>query len=116
VLFDLKSKQTVNAAQIVWAAPYAVQYAVQYWTGDDPIYDPANGAWVSFPTGAVSNGAGGTVTLPLGNAPNKVRYIRIVMTQGSGTCTVPGSTDIRDCVGYAIDEVGLGYPERRRVQ
>jgi hypothetical protein len=108
VLFDLKSKQTVNAAQIVWAAPYAVQYAVQYWTGDDPIYDPAHGAWVSFPTGVVSNGAGGTVTLPLGDVPDKVRYIRIVMTQGSGTCTVPGSTDTRDCVGYAIDEVGLG--------
>jgi hypothetical protein len=108
VLFDLGKAKTVNAARIVWAAPYAVQYAVQYWTGDDPIYDPANGAWVTFPTGAVTTGAGGTVTLALGAAPSGVEYIRIVMTQSSGTCTTPGSTDMRDCVGYAIDEVGLG--------
>ena len=108
VLFDLGSAKTVNAAQISWASPYAVQYAVQYWTGDDPIYDPGNGAWVSFPTGTVTNGAGGTVTLALGDAPQKIEYIRIVMTQGSGTCTTPGSIDARDCVGYAIAEVGLG--------
>ena len=108
VLFDLGGKKSVNAAQINWGAPYAVQYAVQYWTGDDPIYDAANGAWVSFPGGAVTNGAGGTVTLNLGAAPNKTEYIRIVMTQSSQTCTVIGSTDPRDCTGYAINEVGLG--------
>ncbi len=108
VLFDLGAAKTVNAARIYWAAPYAVQYAVQYWTGDDPIYDPANGAWVSFPNGAVTNGAGGTVLLSLGAAPHAVEYIRIEMTGSSGTCTVAGSTDPRDCTGYAIDEVGLG--------
>ncbi len=66
VLFDFGNAKTVNAARIAWAAPYAVQYAVQYWTGDDPIYDPANGAWVTFPNGAVSNGAGGTVQGAIG--------------------------------------------------
>jgi hypothetical protein len=108
VLVDLGSAKTVDAARIVWAAPYAVSYAVQYWTGDDPIYDPGNGAWVSFPAGAVSNAAGGTVTLSLGDAPRKVEYVRIVMSQSSGTCTVAGSTDPRDCTGYAIAELGLG--------
>jgi hypothetical protein len=108
VLFDLGNAQAVNAAQIVWAAPYAVQYAVQYWTGDDPIYDPANGAWVSFPQGSIANGAGGTVTLALGNAPNPVRYVRIWMTQSSDTCDTHDASDLRNCVGYAIGEVGLG--------
>jgi hypothetical protein len=108
VLFDLGSPQRVDAAQIVWASPYAVQYAVQYWTGDDPIYDPAHGQWVSFPSGAIANGAGGTVTLALGDAPKKFEYYRIVMTQSSATCTRPGSTDPRDCTGYAIAEMGLG--------
>ena len=108
VLFDLGGAKTVDAARIAWAAPFAVQYAVQYWTGDDPIYDPANGKWVTFPTGTINNGSGGTVTLPLGSSPKNVRYIRIVMTAGSGTCTRPNSPDKRDCTGYAIAEVGLG--------
>jgi len=108
VLFDLGGRHTVNAARIAWAAPYAVQYAVQYWTGDDPIYQPAHGNWVSFPNGAITNGAGGTVTLSLGDAPRPEEYIRIVMTASSATCTRPHSADPRDCVGYAIDEIGLG--------
>jgi hypothetical protein len=108
VLFDLGSAKTVDAARIWWGSPYAVQYAVQYWTGDDPIYDPGNGAWVSFPDGAVTAGAGGMVTLKLGAAPKAYEYYRVVMTAGSGTCTVAGSTDARDCTGYAIDEVWLG--------
>ncbi len=99
---------SVNAAKIWWGSPFAVQYAVQYWTGDDPIYDPGRGAWVNFPAGAVSDGAGGTVTLSLGDAPNKVRYLRIAMSQSSGSCTTPGSADPRDCAGYAIAEAGFG--------
>ena len=108
VLYDLGAAKTVNAARLWWAAPYAVQYAVQYWTGDDPIYDPGHGLWVNFPKGLVLNGNGGTVTLSLGNARGNERYLRVVMWQSSGTCTTPGSTDPRDCVGYAIDEAGFG--------
>jgi len=108
VLFDLHKKERVNAAKIWWGNPFAVQYAVQYWTGDDPIWDPAHGAWVNFPSGAVSNGAGGTVTLSLGDGPRSVRYLRIVMTQSSGSCTTAGSSDPRDCAGYAIAEAGFG--------
>jgi len=108
VLFDMRGKVTINAAKIWWGAPFAVRYAVQYWTGGDAIWDPGHGAWVNFPNGAVSNGEGGTVTLSLGDAPKKLRYVRIVMDQSSGSCTIPGSRDPRDCAGYAIAEVGLG--------
>lgn len=108
VLFDLHGKETVNAAKIWWAAPFATQYAVQYWTGGDPIWDPGHGEWVSFPNGAVANGEGGTVTLDLGDAPKPVRYVRIAMSGSSNTCTSEGSGDPRDCVGYAIAEAGFG--------
>lgn len=108
VVYDLGRREQVNAAKIWWGNPFAVQYAVQYWTGDDPIYDPAHGAWVNFPGGAVSNGDGGTVTLSLGDAPKNMRYLRIVMSQSSGSCTTAGSTDPRDCLGYAIAEAGFG--------
>ncbi|MBV9991172.1 MAG: discoidin domain-containing protein [Alphaproteobacteria bacterium] len=108
VLFDLHAKEQIDAAKIWWGSPYAVRYQVQYWTGGDPIWDPAHGAWVDFPHGAVSNGTGGTVTLSLGEAPGKVRYLRIAMTEGSGSCTAQGSSDPRDCKGYAIAEAGFG--------
>jgi hypothetical protein len=108
VLFDLHGKVRVDTAKIWWGDPFAVQYAVQYWTGDDPIYDPAHGTWINFPNGAISNGSGGVVTLPLGDAPKSVRYLRIVMTKGSGTCTKAGTGDPRDCAGYAIAEAGFG--------
>jgi len=108
VLIDLHGKKKINAAKIWWATPYAVQYAVQYWTGGDAIYDQGHGAWANFPNGAVANGTGGTVTLSLGDAPKDVRYLRIVMTESSNSCTAPGSADPRDCTGYAIAEVGFG--------
>jgi hypothetical protein len=108
VVYDLGRREQVNAAKIWWGSPFAVRYAVQYWTGDDPIYDPANGAWVNFPSGAVSNGSGGTVTLSLGDAPKAIRYLRVVMSQSSRTCTTPGSADPRDCLGYAMAEAGFG--------
>jgi len=53
--------------------------------------------------------AGGTVTLfASGDAPQKVRYLRIAMSRSSGTCAAPHSSDPRDCMGYAIAEAGFG--------
>jgi hypothetical protein len=56
----------------------------------------------------VTTGAGGTVRRALGDAPGPHEYYRVVMTRTSGTCTRPGSTDARDCTGYAVAELGLG--------
>jgi hypothetical protein len=108
VLVDLGSKKPVDAISIAWTNPYASNYAVQYWTGDDALFDPANGAWVTFPNGTVTNGAGGTVVLSLTSSPKSVRYVRVLMTVSSGTCDTHGSGDPRDCVGFAIDEMGVG--------
>jgi hypothetical protein len=110
VIIDLSAKVDVNAIRIEWANPYARRYAVQFWTGTmEPFYDGTmNGTWQTFPQGYVSEGKGGTVTLRLAAATISARYLRIWMTESSNTCDTHGSADIRNCVGYAINELYVG--------
>jgi hypothetical protein len=98
----------VNAIRIAWAAPFAVQYTVQYFTGEDPIRRPTLGVWEAFPGGTVKEGKGGTATLRLATEPVSVQWVRILMTASSNTCDSHGSADKRNCVGYAIRELYLG--------
>jgi len=108
VVVDLAMPLPVGAMRIAWAEPYAKQYLVQYWTGEDPIKLPTKGTWVTFPGGAVRDGKAGTVTLPLQSSATVVRFLRIWMTQSSNTCDSHGSSDRRNCVGFAIRELYLG--------
>ncbi len=108
VVIDLEQPQQVNSIRIAWAEPYARRYAVQYWTGEDPIRAPTKGEWHTFPQGSVGDGKGGTVTIKLSSAAITVRYFRIWMTESSNTCTADGPSDPRNCVGYAIREIYLG--------
>ncbi len=108
VVIDLKEAKPINAVQIAWANPYARTYEVDYWDGKDPLDRAPQGAWKSFPAGVVSNGQGGTVTLRLADAPVSTQYIRIWMTESSNTCDTHGAEDVRNCVGYAINEVSAG--------
>lgn len=108
VVVDLATPQELTAIQIDWADPYAKKYLVQYWTGINPIEEAANGSWVTFPGGAVTDGKGGKVTLQLSRAPTVVRWVRIWMTESSGTCDTHGSSDRRNCLGYGIKELYLG--------
>jgi hypothetical protein len=108
IVLDLTSRQDITAIRIAWAEPYAKKYLVQYWTGEDPIKKPTAGIWQTFPTGAVSDGQGGSVTLPLASAPVSVQYVRLLMTQSSNTCDTHGASDRRNCLGYAIREIYLG--------
>jgi hypothetical protein len=108
VFFDLTARADVTAIRISWAEPYARRYAVQYWTGFDPIKKPTQGVWQIFPHGAVIDGKGGDATLKLSDIPVSVRWVRIWMEQSSNTCDTHGSADKRNCVGYAIRELYLG--------
>ena len=108
VVVDLATPQLINAIRIAWAYPYAREYLVQYWTGEDPMKQPTHGAWVTFPAGAVIDGRGGTATIQLASAPIPVRYLRVWMTESSNTCDSHGSADKRNCVGYAIRELYIG--------
>ena len=108
VVIDLASDTLVDTLKIVWGAPYAKKYLVQYWNGVDPIHLPTRGIWATLPGGTITDGAGGTATLRLTHAPMPIRFLRIWMTESSNTCDDQGPSDPRNCVGYAIRELYLG--------
>jgi hypothetical protein len=112
VVVDVGGSQPISAMRIDWGAPYALAYQVQYWTGEDPMRDPAGGEWKTFPQGRVDASRGGTVTLTLAAAPQPARFVRLWMTASSGTCGPHGADDPRNCVGYAIREVYAGSVAR----
>lgn len=110
VVVDLRTRQSVNAVRIAWESPYAVTYQVEYWEGKDALdFDRGpDGQWKVFSSGTVKNSAGGTVTLKLSDAPVSTQFVRVLMTESSNTCDLHGSSDIRNCVGYAIQSIGAG--------
>jgi NedA-like, galactose-binding domain len=108
VIVDLTAPRPLNAMRIAWAEPFARQYVVQYWSGDDPIKKPAQGAWIAFPNGVINNGQGGNATIQLSVPPMPVQYLRILMTRSSNTCDTHGAADRRNCLGYAIRELFIG--------
>jgi hypothetical protein len=108
VIFDLSREELVDTLKISWAAPYATDYVLQYWTGLDPLHLPTRGAWVTLPQGVVTGGHGGVTLHTLSELPVRLRYLRIWMTKSSNTCDTHGSADPRNCVGYAINELYLG--------
>lgn len=110
VIVDLGSMQNVNAMRIAWGEPYASRYRVQFWTGgaDSPRRFATHGIWQTFQNGIVMDGHGGTVTLRLTDLPVSARYLRVSMIASSNTCDSHGSSDIRNCVGYAIRELYAG--------
>jgi len=105
LIVRLDEPTPIDAVQIAWGEPYATAYEVQYWTGADD-YDLA-GRWMTFANGAVAGGRGGTDERRLGTSPVTAQYLRILLKAGSGTAP-PGSTDVRDRLGYAVREVGFG--------
>jgi hypothetical protein len=108
ILIDLGSAQPVDAIRIAWAAPFARRFVVQYWLGEDAIKQAGKGRWQTFPSGAVKNSKGGDPLLTLAPAPISARFVRVTMTDSSGTCDDHGAADRRNCLGYAISEVYLG--------
>ena len=66
------------------------------------------GEWKTFSAGAVRNAQGGTDYLKLAGAPVRTQYLRILMTESSNTCDLQGPDDVRNCVGYAIQEIPVG--------
>jgi hypothetical protein len=113
VVINLEKNESINAIRIVWAEPYARAYKIQYWVGDgDAMDEPIKGQWKTFPSGTVADGKGGSATLILAASPLETRFVRILMTESSNTCDSHGSSDRRNCVGYAIRELYLGSIDR----
>jgi hypothetical protein len=110
VVVDMPAEKPVNAIRIAWASPFAATYQIEYWSGTNALdFDGGpKGEWKLFPSGAVKNGKGGTVTLKLSDSGVSTRYLRILMTESSNTCDEHSSDDIRNCVGYAIQHIEAG--------
>lgn len=110
VVVDLKREKPINAVRIAWANPFARTYSVEYWEGTAALDFDAGpkGEWKTFPSGAIKNAGGGTATLKLGDAPVRTRFLRVWMTESSNTCDLHGAGDIRNCVGYAIQDLRAG--------
>jgi len=115
VVVDLESEKQLDAARIVWADPYAATYQVEYWDGTDALNFDAGpkGEWKVFSSGKLKNAHGGTVTLKLSAQKISTRFVRILMTESSNTCDEHGSADIRNCVGYAIQQISLGTIDQK---
>jgi hypothetical protein len=110
VVVDLRSPKEINAVRIAWTNPYATSYQVEYWKGKDALdFDHGpDGEWKVFPSGTVKNFPGGTVMHPLTSRPITTQFLRILMTESSNTCDLHGADDLRNCVGYAIQEIQAG--------
>ena len=110
VVVDMKSEHPVNAIHIGWKDPFAKAYEIQYWVGKNALdFDAGpDGAWKRFASGSVRNATGGPVTIHLRADAVETRYVRIWMTESSNTCDLHGPGDIRNCVGYAIEDVQPG--------
>jgi len=108
VILDLAKPLQLTAIRIDWAEPFATNFVVQYFTGEDAIRKPTAGVWQAFPTGSVANSKGGNAVLQLATMPITAQFIRILMTASSHTCDTHGSADKRNCLGYAIHEIYLG--------
>jgi hypothetical protein len=130
IIVDLGEYYDVNAIRIDWCEPSAREYEVQYWVGADPmnweepamdstgqggeylpVADQAMGSWLRFPSGVVSEGKGGSVTLKLADNLISTRWVRVVMMQSSNQPGPHGNDDVRHRVGYAIYEVYVGRLE-----
>lgn len=114
IVIDLGAKKPVNALRISWAAPYAREYRIEYWRGEDESYILNNptGAWRLFPRGDIQDGHGGDVTLSLVDRPVQARFLRILLLTGSGTAP-RGSADVRDRLGFAVAELYVGKRDAR---
>ena len=110
VVVDLQAEKPVDAIRIAWASPFAAKYQVEYWAGTDALNFDAGpkGQWKVFRSGALNDAKGGTVTLKLSDAAIPTRYVRVLMTASSNTCDEHGPEDVRNCVGYAIQQIEAG--------
>ena len=110
VIVDLQSEKQISTARIQWASPFAKTYQVEYWVGTNALdFDGGpKGEWKVYNSGKVENSRGGTQILKLVDTPISSRYVRILMSESANTCDEHDPSDVRNCVGYAIQQIELG--------
>jgi F5/8 type C domain len=115
VVLDFGKPVPINAMNILWGEPFATRFRIEYATqgrvyfGGHP-WNVLSPVWRTFPGGFVQRGKGGEQFLKFGRTVC-ARYVRIWMTESSGTAP-KGSSDPRDAMGYAIREIMAGEAGR----
>jgi hypothetical protein len=114
VVIDLGAVRPINCIRIHWGTPYAQQYRVEYWSGEDPMHLHADrkDEWRPFPNGALNRGSGGDESVRLCAKALPVRFVRLVMSRSS-QASAQMADDIRDRLGFAIREIELGSIDGR---
>src|SRR5262249_55260149 len=114
LIIDLGGHKPLNAIRIHWGAPYAKQYKVEYWPGDDPMHlqPDDDDEWQPFAYGNIANAQGGDALIRLSERPQSTEFVRIVMSNSSHT-SAQSSDDVRDSLGFAIREIELGNIDKR---
>lgn len=117
IVIEFEQAIPVNAVRLAWAEPFATRYQIQYGNFDDVSDIALNppGRWQDFPRGVIRDGHGGEVSLRLSAKPINARWLRILMTESSGSS--PGSVnrtnDVRDRLGFAVREIYAGVINSR---
>ena len=115
VIVDLGREMPVNAIKILWGEPFAASFAVDYClpfaygyfdnAGYFEIDSPT--VWKPFPFSNFTNKKNGPQLVRLADEPVTARFLRIRMTEGSYKAA-KGFRDVRDALGYAINELYVG--------
>jgi hypothetical protein len=113
LMIDLGETKPVNAIRILWAAPFATKFSVQYgdFVGPEDLSQRLPTDWHTFPQGDIQTNRASELPLQLSNDPLPVRYIRLRLDESSGRGRRT-SKDIRDSLGFAIREIYLGATDR----
>jgi hypothetical protein len=116
VLVDLGRLTPIDAIRIAWAQPYARRLRVQYFVGGNALQFANNpsGHWLPFHR-SLFGGRGGIQTLRVETTPRRVGYVRVLMYRSSHT-VLPGSTDVRDRLGFAVRELYVGTLQGDRLR
>lgn len=110
IVVDLGKLFPVNAIRIDWGNPFAIAYKADY-AGDigNDYFDPLQpDLWQNFSNGIVTGVNGESSIVLVSTMPVKARFIRITMSQSSGTSSI-NSGDIRDRLGFAVKEIEVGW-------
>jgi hypothetical protein len=98
---DLGTPKSADAITVDWASPYAADYDIELWTGDDAVHNPRGGTWKTL--AAVRGAHGGKMTTHFPST--SARYIRVLMTRSC--CAASG--DWRDRAGFAVNEIAITH-------
>ena len=114
IVVDLGAPQHINTVRLRWGIPFATKYEVQFADFEDisDISFNPPGMWRAFPRGKVIAGSGGDVLIRVAEHPIRTRFIRILMSESSGTYSLQAK-DIRDGLGYAMREIHAGLTDER---